>query len=207
MRLGSRTVATGALLAVLTGACAPPPRPPALQPATATAQATAKIDALEQRGCFTCLQQAYDAAVAASDPTRTFEIALLLAARSKELGLPFAEWFDRAAAMTPTGPEWADYLAIVRSLRIDPLSGDRDVILTETMKTRASPEMVTGWRTDLASGGGSPLFRSYLELSLICQYIVQDRNVTIAEAVQRFHDVPLMEYRAGLCGPAQAPHL
>ncbi len=31
--------------------------------------------------------------------------------------------------------------------------------------------------------------------------------MTIATAVQRFPDVPLIEYRAGICGPAQAPHL
>src|SRR5205814_562102 len=54
---------------------------------------------------------------------------------------------------------------------------------------------------------GSPLLRAYLELSLVCQYIVEDRNVTIAAAVQRFHDVPLIEYRAGACNATQAPHL
>ena len=76
-----------------------------------------------------------------------------------------------------------------------------------TLKYRASRETVAGWRADLGTGAGSPLLRAYLELSLVCQYIVDDRNVTIAAAVQRFHDVPLIEYRAGLCGPAQAPHL
>jgi len=145
--------------------------------------------------------------MAASDRDRSFETALLLAARAKELGLPFAPWLDRARASTPPGPDWPDYLAIVQALRIDQLADDRDVVLVDTLKNRASPQTVAGWRTDLAAGAGSPLLRTYLELSLICQYVVEDRNVTIAEAVQRFRDVPLVEYRAGLCGPSQAPHL
>ena len=166
-----------------------------------------EIDRLVERGCYRCLEQAHEAAAAAADPVRTFETALLLAARSKELGLPFAPWIARARAVTPSGPDWSDYLAIVDALRIDPLADDRDVTLLDTLKNRASADKVAGWRTDLATGAGSPLLRTYLELSLICQYIVEDRNVTIAVAVQRFHDVPLVEYRAGACGPAQAPHL
>jgi tetratricopeptide (TPR) repeat protein len=153
------------------------------------------------------LTQAYNAAIAASNQIRTFESALLLTARAKELGLPYGPWLERARAAVPEGPDWSDYLAIVQSLRIDPLANDRDAILVETLKHRASPETVTAWRTDLAAGAGSPLLRAYLELSLICQYIVADRNVTIAATVQRFHDVPLIEYRAGACGPAQAAHL
>ena len=175
-------------------------------PDTGASRARA-IDQLVERGCYRCLQQAYDAAVAASDLVRTFETAVLLAARAKELGLPFAPWLERARSSTPSGADWSDYLAIVDALRIDPLADDRDVILLDTLKNRASAGKVAGWRTDLTTGAGSPLLRSYLELSLVCQYVVQDRNVTIAEAVQRFHDVPLIEYRAGVCGSGQAPHL
>jgi len=183
---------------------APAAASPAPNPAASQARA---IDTLIERGCYRCLQQAYDAAVAGEDHVRTFETALLLAARAKELGLPFAPWLDRARGSMPPGPDWTDYFAIVQALRVDPLADDRDVILLDTLKNRASPQTVAGWRTDLAAGAGSPLLRTYLELSLICQYVVEDRNVTIAEAVQRFHDVPLIEYRAGACGPAQAPHL
>jgi len=131
----------------------------------------------------------------------------LLAARAKELGLPYAPWLERARSALPVGPDWTDYVAIVEALRIDPLADDRDAVLVETLKHRASPETVAGWRTDLANGAGSPQLRAYLELSLVCQYVVEDRNVTIAGIVQRFHDVPLIEYRAGSCGVAQASHL
>lgn len=160
-----------------------------------------------QRGCYRCLEQAHQAALGAGDRVRIFETALLLAARAKELGIPFAAWLSHATAATPAGADWSDYLAIVRSLRTDQLADDRDVVLLDTMKNRATPETVAAWRADLASGAGSSLLRTYLELSLICQYIVDDRNVTIAAAVQHFPDVPLIEYRAGACGPTQAPHL
>ena len=200
--------AAALLLTLALAGCAahaPVIRAPAA-PAAAPSR-TAAIDQLIDQGCYHCLQRAYDESVAAADPIRTFETALLLTARAKELGLPFAPWLDRARAATPPGADWLDYLAIVQALRIDPVADDRDVILVDTLKNRASAETVAGWRTDLATGAGSPVLRAYLELSLICQYVVQDRNVTIAEAVQRFHDVPLIEYRAGACGSAQAPHL
>ena len=167
----------------------------------------ASIDALVQRGCYHCLEQAHQAALAAGDRIRIFETALLLVARAKELGLPFSTWLSHALAATPPGADWSDYLKIVQALRTDPLADDRDVVLLDTLKNRASAETVAGWRTDLTQGAGSPLLRAYLELSLVCQYIVEDRNVTIAAAVQRFHDVPLIEYRAGACNATQAPHL
>jgi tetratricopeptide (TPR) repeat protein len=205
MRFPSRHLAALLLTLATSAACAV--RPAAFAAPAATTSSTAAIDALIARGCFGCLTQAYNAAVAASNQTRTFEAALLLTARAKELGLPYAPWLERARAVLPAGPDWSDYLAIVQALRIDPLADDRDAVLVETLKNRASAETVAAWRTDLGVGAGSPLLRAYLELSLICQYVVADRNVTIAATVQRFHDVPLLEYRAGACGSSQAPHL
>ena len=193
-------------LATTGAACAVHAPPPAVPPAV-DSSAAANIDALVQRGCFRCLDQAQQEALAAGDQVRIFETALLLVARAKELGLPFSTWLHQALAATPAGPDSSDYLAIVQALRTDPLADDRDIVLLDTLKNRATAQTVAAWRTDLAAGSGSPLLRTYLELSLVCQYIVEDRNVTIAAAVQRFHDVPLIEYRAGACNAAQAPHL
>jgi tetratricopeptide (TPR) repeat protein len=178
-----------------------------VSPSPDDSAALAAIDALEQQGCYRCLERAHEAATAAGNRQRIFETALLLTARAKELGLPFSTWLEQAATATPAGPEWADYLAIVRALRIDQLADDRDVVLLDTMKYRANAATIAGWRVDLARGDGSPLLRTYLEMSLICQYPAEDRTVTIAAAVQRFHDVPLIEYRAGACSATQAPHL
>ena len=205
MRFPSRHLAALLLALATSAACAA--RPAAIATPAATTSSTSAVDALIARGCFECLTQAYNAAVTASDQTRIFETAILLTARAKELGLPYATWLERARAALPAGPDWSDYLAIVQALRIDPLADDRDAVLVESLKYRASADAVAAWRTDLSGGAGSPLLRAYLELSLICQYIVTDRNVTIAATVQRFPDVPLIEYRAGACGSSQAPHL
>src|SRR5262245_60780835 len=143
-----------ALLLTLATSAACAARPVAIAIPAATTSSTPTIDALIARGCFGCLTQAYDAAVTASNPTRIFETALVLTARAKELGLPYAPWLERARAALPTGPDWSDYLAIVQALRIDPLADDRDTVLGETLKYRASPETVAAWRTDLAAGAG-----------------------------------------------------
>jgi tetratricopeptide (TPR) repeat protein len=205
MRFPSRQFVALLLALATSAACAV--RPPAIAAPPRSASSAAPIDAQIERGCFTCLTHAYDAAAAASDRTHMFESALLLTARAKELGLPYQPWLERARAVLPPGPDWTDYLAIVQALRIDPLADDRDAVLVETIKNRASAQTVAAWRADLDAGTGSPLLRAYLDLSLVCQYVVEDRNVTIAAAVQRFHDVPLIQYRAGACGASQAPHL
>ncbi len=93
--------------------------PPAASPISSAGAAS---DALVARGCYRCLEHAYDAAASATDRVRTFETAVLLVARSKELGLPYAPWLERARASMPAGPDWADYLSIVQGLRIDPLA-------------------------------------------------------------------------------------
>jgi hypothetical protein len=90
------------LVTMLTSGAACAARAPAAvtapDPAT---RARANVDALIQRGCYHCLEEAY---AAASDPA-AFETALLLAARLKELGLPYQPWLERARAVMPAGPD------------------------------------------------------------------------------------------------------
>jgi tetratricopeptide (TPR) repeat protein len=207
MDLFSRRVAAVVLALIFSGACATRARIPASPVPTPKPNAAAAIDALIERGCYTCLQQAYAAADADHDRVRTFETALLLVMRTKELGLPYERWLALAADTVPSGPDWADYLAIVRALRVDPLSGDRDEILVDTFKSRAPVAIVAGWRADLSTGEGPLLLRAYLELALACEYVPADRASASADALRQFGGVPLIEYRAGLCGSSQASHL
>src|SRR5262245_42312443 len=100
-----------------TGCGAKAPIAPA--PSNPAAAHNAAIAALIARGCYTCLEEAYrkatESSVDPANPSRpsaqAFEAALLLAARSKELGLPHDPWLERARAVMPLGPDWADYLA------------------------------------------------------------------------------------------------
>jgi tetratricopeptide (TPR) repeat protein len=212
MRLrGPRWAAVLWLSATTAGTGCGLPASAPIAPAPA-AQTRIDIQSLVERGCYQCLERAFREAVeeapaGALGSAQASEAAILLAARSKELGLPYESWLARAQAVLPPGPDWTDYIAIVRSLRIDPLSDDRDRILEETLADRATRETVAGWRADLAASAGSAAFRAYLELSLVCQNMVEDRASAIKAADERFHDVPLVSYRVGLCGPSQAARL
>src|SRR5258706_14649015 len=132
MGLRGRCWAVALLLTTVAsiGGCA------ARSPGTAApAQIRARVDvsALIERGCYHCLERAYREVVETGAAQvrlapQAFEAALLLAARSKELGLPYEPWLERARTAIPAGPDWSDYLAIVQALRVDPLSDDRDRI-------------------------------------------------------------------------------
>lgn len=117
---------------LLLGACSVRP-PVAVTPAV---DPSAGIEALVRRGCYACLEAAFTAATAAGAHDAAFETALLLALRSKELGLPHAPWIARAREWLPEGPDWQHYLDIVLSVPADPLSGDRDELLQEAAASR-----------------------------------------------------------------------
>jgi tetratricopeptide (TPR) repeat protein len=83
----------------------------------------------------------------------------------------------------------------------DPLSGDRDQLLVEAVTRRRPRAVLEDWRRQLATGPGSELFRTYLDLSLVCSPILYDqRDAAIAAVLQMAGDVPLLQYRAGICG-------
>src|SRR5687767_12596168 len=100
--------AIGLAAAMLTAACAA--RPPA---AATPPGSPVDVDALVRRGCYACLEEAFTAASSRGTSEQAFEAALLLVARSKELGVPPGPWLQRAAAILPQGPEWAVYYDIV----------------------------------------------------------------------------------------------
>jgi tetratricopeptide (TPR) repeat protein len=161
-----------------------------------------EIDALVRRGCFTCLEEALALADAAGAHDAAFETALLLALRSKELGLPHLSWVARARERAPdTPPGWRDYLDMVLSVPSDPFSADRDELLQEAAAHRKPREVLETWRGQLAAGPGSPLFRAYLDVSLACgPLLYPQRDAAMDAALESFGDVPLMQYRIGVCG-------
>jgi tetratricopeptide (TPR) repeat protein len=159
------------------------------------------IDALVRRGCYACMQEAFEQATAAGARDAAFEAALLLALRSKELGLPYMSWVAQARGRVPDAPGWQDYLDIVLSVPSDPFSADRDELLQEAAAYRKPRPVLERWRGQLAGGPGSSLFRTYLDVSLACGPVLYNqRDAAMDAALQSFGDVPLMQYRIGLCG-------
>jgi tetratricopeptide (TPR) repeat protein len=192
--LNVRLPAVPVALVLLVTACAP--RATVAPPAAAPAPPPIDVDAAIREGCYRCLEQAFALAP-------RFDLAALLALRSKELGLPYQAWRERAAGLMPPGDEWPLYLEIVDVVRVQPQSGDREEILTLTVSQRRETATVDGWRETLKAGTASPLFRAYLDLTLACS--AGDRQQAIAEADAEFADVPLIQYRIGTCG--SPPHL
>jgi tetratricopeptide (TPR) repeat protein len=174
-------------------------RPPAV--VTPVADPRAGIDALVRRGCYACLEEAFGRAIAAGAQEAAFESALLLALRSKELGLPHTSWVAQARQQLPDVPGWRDYVDIVLSVPSDPFSADRDELLQEAAAYRKPRTVLETWRRQLADGPGSSLFRAYLDVSLACgPLLYAQRDAAMDAALQSFGDVPLMQYRIGVCG-------
>ena len=163
---------------------------------------------LIRRGCYSCLEAAFAAATDSGAGDTAFETALLLTLRSKELGLPFSHWLERARASMPASLGWHDYVEMVASLPADPWSGDRDEILIESSRHRRPRPALDEWRRQLTTGPGSSVFRAYLDLSLACGPFMTDQRETATAAVlQQFGDVPLLEYRVATCGQTSPLHV
>jgi hypothetical protein len=190
-------------LALVSGACASRAPVPRAAPATRPEPAPVDVTSLVRSGCFRCLESAFESA--RSSPEAAFQVALLLTLRAKELGLPFERWMGEATSAMPAGAEWQTYLEIASSVRIDPLSGDREAIMQTTLRQRRPTGTVLEWRAVLAGGHASPLVRAYLDLTLACSLDDETRAAAVADAEQRFGAAPLIQYRMGTC--QSLPHL
>src|SRR5262245_25761322 len=100
-----------AILVVLGAAplsCARVQAPPLLAPAAPLP--TRDVEALIERGCFHCLEQALALADERRQTPLAFESAVLLALRATELGMPSEEWIGRARTYAEADPERLEYL-------------------------------------------------------------------------------------------------
>lgn len=163
-----------------------------------------EVQALVAGGCYSCLESAFAKASAAGLREQTFESALLLAARSKELGLPHARWIEAARGSLPaSGAGWEKFIDIVLSVPLDPFSADRDALIVENAATRRPRPVLEQWRRELAAGPGSAVFRTYLDLSLACgPWLYEERDAVTDQALAQYPDMDLVQYRAGICGRA-----
>ncbi|MGE3843917.1 MAG: tetratricopeptide repeat protein [Vicinamibacterales bacterium] len=155
---------------------------------------------LLQRGCFQCLESAYEGAMAGEHRGAAFEAAALLTLRSKELGLPFDVWQARAQELGLRDPAWGSYLDIISAIPSDPMSGGQHLI-EETEGRMRARKSITFWRDELKHGALSPLFRAYLDLALVCAFGTLDVNAdSFSGPLDPMTETPLYQYRLGLCG-------
>jgi tetratricopeptide (TPR) repeat protein len=131
---------------------------------------------------------------------------VLLVVRSKELGLPAAEWLAKARAAAPEGDASALYLTIADALPPDRLSEERYTLFERGMRNVTSS--VTSWHDELHTGPASELFRSYLDLALVCAFgRLRENGDSYSAELDAVAAVPLYQYGVGICDAAKAPRL
>jgi tetratricopeptide (TPR) repeat protein len=193
-----------AALVLAMGCSARRPAPVAAVPAPPRVD---DLKALIERGCYRCLEQAYELSHARGVGQQAFESAVLLVLRSKELGLPSAEWLDKARAAAPEGDASALYLTIADALPPDRLSEER-YTLFETRMRNVRALKVPEWREELQAGPASELFRGYLDLALVCAFgRVNENAQSYTGELDPVASVPLYQYAVGICDAAKAPRL
>jgi tetratricopeptide (TPR) repeat protein len=177
-------------------------------PGPAQVPSTSDIDALLDRGCFTCLEQALAAAEERRLPQPAFEAAALLVLRTTELGMPSDAWMTRARALAADDPSRTLYLEMLAAIPPDPLRGMREDLLVETQARSRARSLLPSWREALRTGALSSRFRQYLDLALTCTVDTSpERDQNIARLVAELPDLPLLQYRAGICLSLYAPQL
>lgn len=192
-----RVIPTLVLMACVAACASRRPAPVVTTPAPPVR--TVDVAALIRQGCYRCLEEALAAAGAQAQPELAFEAAALLVLRSKELGIPPERWMERVTQLAGDDPTRTELRAIVAAVPPDPLSGDREAMSADPAARMRERTMVPKWRELLTAGGGTPEFRTYLELALVCSFGPSDqREAYLAGLGQRL--VPLLEYRASLCG-------
>jgi Flp pilus assembly protein TadD len=179
----------------------------AVSPAPVPSSFDDAIDALIRRGCYRCLEQAYDKSQQQGVRIQAFEAATLLTLRSKELGLPSESWLERARALAGTDTALLSFLDMVDVIPPDRFSENRDALFDIRRRVRAKQSLEV-WRQQLREGAGSDAFRGYLELSLICAFgTLKETPDSFTDAVDPSTLTPLFQYALGACDASHRDRL
>jgi tetratricopeptide (TPR) repeat protein len=165
------------------------------------AVSTEDLSTLIERGCYRCLEDAFDKAQARGAHDHAFEAAALLVLRSKELGLPYESWRQSARALA--GSDAAPVLSMIDAIPPDALSGDPDAALNMAGRVQARTSITT-WRAALQSGRWSEVFRAYLEVALVCAFgrLIEDEH-SFTGPLDAVAEMPVYQYRLSICDNRQ----
>jgi tetratricopeptide (TPR) repeat protein len=163
---------------------------------------------LLDHGCYRCLEEAFATADSQRQQDVAFEAAALLTLRSKELGMPWATWQDKAALLAASDWTRQQFMEMVNAIQPDILAGHREAMSANPQETMRIRKLVPVWRDALENGGGSASFRAYLLTSLVCTYQINEgRDAALDLLAERGPDIPLLRYRMGACRPQRTPEL
>ena len=193
------------LVALSLAGCAT--RRPTVVPEPTPGPVVPDVGAMIGRGCFHCLDEALAVARHHGLGQHAFEAAVLLALRARELGMPDEALFEQARALAPGAADSTLHLEIAAAMPRDPLSGARDDLLLQDRARESARSVAPRWREALIAGGASPAFRGYLDLSLVCSVAPPGGAGEAARLATALPDVPLLQYRIGICGAGQREQL
>jgi tetratricopeptide (TPR) repeat protein len=194
-----------AVVAVVIAAGCAPKRAPVVQAMPAPPRVE-DLAALIEQGCYRCLERAYEQAQARGARAHAFEAAALLVLRSKELGLPFAEWRARAQAAAPDAEGYRLYLTVADAIPFDRFSEERYTQFD--LGFRNARSSLPDWRDALRSGPASEVFRAYLDLAIVCSFgRIGENTESYAGELDPVARTALYQYGMGICDAAKAPRL
>jgi tetratricopeptide (TPR) repeat protein len=91
---------------------------------------------------------------------------------------------------------------------VDPLSGNRDLRLSQTPARLRAEQQKAEWLTALNSSPRSAPFRTYLQIALACDSDASRRTGDLADDVPAgMREVPIVRYRLGACAYGYAAEL
>jgi tetratricopeptide (TPR) repeat protein len=174
----------------------------------------ARADALFRAGCYNCLKEALAIYQKNKVPQGSFDAALLIAIREKELGIPSDEALRPVRELPAEAPSLAQggsrSTALLAALELitGELSGFDPVQRAAIQRGRKPVEQNDAARRALDPMFGMDIAATYLALAIDCESPKLIETVNIDRLTKQYEGFPLMEFRLSRCGrPAQAKHL
>jgi tetratricopeptide (TPR) repeat protein len=185
-----------ALVGLMAGSCAQR-TPPQVSPAD-----LARAESLATAGCYSCLVQALAIYEKQGPSLATFETALFVALREKELGIPeeasLAKARDLAARLAPSAPTAPLLAEVADYTPAEPTGRDPDKFAL--LNTRERRARRAGLRPLLDALPAPSLLTTYLKVSLDCDD-PRARALIKADDILAAHGNPaILRYRLSMCG-------
>lgn len=210
-------------IAICASACA------ARGPAPQLVAELAKAEALLNEGCYTCLKQAlalYAKLAAAKTPLQgahegTFNVALLLALREKELGIPGDDAMAKALRFLTSASQSHSSVAPGMPLTISRqsvfdaaglivgetggLDPEQRALVTGRQRPPLEPDNPKRRALDAATV--ADITAKYVALSIDCEQQTLIESVDMRSMAAIYAGVPLMRFRLSHCGRPAAPNV
>jgi tetratricopeptide (TPR) repeat protein len=155
----------------------------------------AKADVLLRDGCYTCLEEALAIYERHQHAQGSFDSALLISIREKELGIPS----QMPVLPQPTAREQS--LVAGTGLIVGEISGvDAAQRAALTGRDKRPIEKDDPARRALDPWFGKDLAATYVALAIDCESPALSEGVDVSALLKTYENVPLMQFRLARCG-------